>query len=164
MAEGPDKFGSQWLAASGAKRARVAAEPVLLPENEKREGPVTIHRVQFRVRPKGGRRLELTPDSVLRFRGYLEDRQSIEIMLGLSCRNGGFAGNYFYRTEVLPAGPWEIDVPAARFGKWDYRAETSLPKLPQLRHFVLYTIDADAGLEVEHVEVIGPTELPHKAK
>ena len=44
----------------------------------------------------------------------------------------------------------------AQFGKWDYRAESILPKFPQLRQIVFYTIDADSGLEVESFEVFGP--------
>jgi len=146
-------------------RAPVAAEPVLLPDNnEKRGGPVTLHRVQLRVRPEEGRRLELISDSVFRVRGKLEQSQSVEIMLGLTRRGGGFAGNYFYRTEPLPAGSWEIEVSAHQFGKWDYRADSILPKFPELRQIVLYTIDVDAGLVVEHVEVTAAGETPSSEK
>lgn len=153
LSVGPGNSGGRWLPPSGDRGARLAAEPVLLPKDRSRDEPVTIHSVKFRVPPRNGSHLELTPGSVLRFRGHLEQSQSFEIMLSLTHRRGGFAGNYFFRTETLPAGPWEIEVSAAQFGRWDYRAESVLPKFPQLRQIVLYTIDADAGLEVESVTV-----------
>jgi hypothetical protein len=68
-----------------------------------REGPVTIHRVRFRIRSEKGYRIELLPDSVVRVRGRLEKSEPIKIMLFLSGRIGGFAGNFFYRTEDLPS-------------------------------------------------------------
>jgi len=148
---GPARAEGVWKPAEEERPARLGTIPKFLPDTH--DGAVTIHSVRVPARSADGRSVEFTSDSVVRIRGYLRRPESIEVMLGLNLRKGGWAGNFFHRTKTLPAGPWEIEIPAVYFKKWRYHAKTTPPELTRVRQTVVYTIDTDAGLEIVSVEI-----------
>lgn len=143
----------KWLpeAEAEGKGARLQARPVFLPSSS--NGPVTIYRVGTRVRRAKQAPLELKSESVVRVEGYLQAEASLEVMLAIFDRENEGSGNYFRRTPLLPAGPFAVELSAGDFRKWLASGNITLSERPRLRELIVYTIDTDAGLEVEALSV-----------
>lgn len=154
LSSAPERSTGDWLPAQAGRPARLVALPDFLPNTS--SGPVTIHRAGMQIPNQKERVLALEPESRIRIGGRLSEASSLEVMLGISDRENRGSGNYFHRTEVLPAGPFTLDLPAGEFRKWRAASEDGLPPAPKLRQVLAYTINEDAGLEIESFEVVLP--------
>lgn len=149
--DGPGEARGRWLPADGGLPARLATEPVFLPKSSR--GPVTIHRVGLEVPWREGANVEIHTGSRVRISGRAEASATIEVMLACMKASGGYAGNWFSQGEIA-AGRWQLEFPLAAFRHWKADGKESPSETLDLRQIVLYTIQRDAGLEVERVEVL----------
>ncbi len=146
----------RWLAADGnaenRRAARIAAEPVFVPHSSR--GPVTIHHVGLSVPWQERANVQLGPSSRVRLGGRATKSTTLEVMLACMKPTGGYAGNWFHQTPIN-AGIWEIELPLSAFRLGRAEGKQAPTALLQLRQVAIYTIQTDAGLEVETVEVLG---------
>ena len=151
IAAGPAGTQGRWLPAEGGKAPRIAAEPVLMPKSSR--GPVTIHRVGLTLPWQTLANVQVRPDSMVRLRGRASQATALEVMLACMKPAGGYAGNWFQQRDISP-GEWQVELPVSAFRQW----HADSPKAPtdalELRSIAIYTINTDAGLEVESVEVV----------
>ena len=77
----------------------------------------------------------------------------MEIMLNTRSPRGGFAGNFF-RQATPEAGSWQIEAPVSAFRRDRADGDEPLRQPLNLNWIAIYTIDADAGLEIGKVELM----------
>jgi ferric-dicitrate binding protein FerR (iron transport regulator) len=148
---GPTGTQGRWLPADAEKMARIGAEPAYLPKSSR--GPVTIHRVNLTLPWQDRANIHVQPDSRVRLRGHASQSATLEVMLGCMRTTGGSAGNWFQQRGIS-AGEWQIDLPVSAFRHWHAQAKNAPAEALELRGIAIYTINEDAGLEVESVEVL----------
>jgi ferric-dicitrate binding protein FerR (iron transport regulator) len=148
---GPAGTQGRWLPADAERTARIGAEPAYLPKSSR--GPVTIHRVNLTLPWQERANIQVRPDSRVRLRGHASQSATLEVMLGCMKTTGGSAGNWFQQRGIS-AGEWEIDLPVSAFRHWHAQAKNAPAEALELRGIAIYTINEDAGLEVESVEVL----------
>jgi hypothetical protein len=151
IAAGPAGTQGRWLPAEGGFGPRLAAEPVFLPKSSR--GPVTIHRVALKLPWQDRANLHVQPGSRLRLRGRASNAATLEVMLACMEISGGSAGNWFQQRGV-EAGEWRIELPVGAFRHWHAEAKDAMRAPLELRQIAVYTINTDADLEVESVEVL----------
>jgi ferric-dicitrate binding protein FerR (iron transport regulator) len=151
LTSGPVGTQGRWLPAVAEKEARLATEPVFLPKSS--QGPVTIHRVGLTLPWQNRANIHVQPDSRLRVRGRAKNTATLEVMLACMKVKGGYAGNWFQQRRIEP-GTWQIELPINAFRHWHAQAQNA-PQAPlELRQIAIYTINEDASLEIESVEVL----------
>jgi ferric-dicitrate binding protein FerR (iron transport regulator) len=148
---GPTGTQGRWLPADAEKMARIGAEPAYLPKTSR--GPVTIYRVNLTLPWQDRANIHVQPDSRVRLRGHANQSATLEVMLGCMKTTGGSAGNWFQQRGIS-AGEWQIELPVSAFRKWHAQAKDAPAEALELRGIAIYTINEDAGLEVESVEVL----------
>lgn len=150
LADGLDVKGA-WLPADDTHPVRIAARPVFIQKSSR--GPVTIHSVNIAVPWKNLETVQVQTGSRIRVRGYARAEVPLEIMLGGKKPRGGFAGLFFREAETRK-GAWQIEMTASDFRKGHAAGSEPPPPDMELREIAIYTINTDAGLEVESVEVL----------
>lgn len=150
FSNGPAGTQGRWLPADAEKRARIGAEPAYLPKTSR--GPVTIHRVNLTLPWQDRANIHVQPDSRVRLRGHASQPATLEVMLGCMKTTGGSAGNWFQQRGISK-GEWQIDLPVSAFRKWHAQAKDAPAEALELRGIAIYTINVDAGLEIESVEI-----------
>jgi len=151
FAKGSSGAQGRWLPADATRPARLAAEPVFLKNTSR--GAVTIHRISVTLPWKELKTVQVRPESRLRFTGRSTATAPLEIMLLGRKPAGGHAGNFFREVGVRP-GSWQIEATVGDFRKGSANATQSPPPMMNLSHIALYTINTDANLEIESVEVL----------
>lgn len=151
FARGGDDAEGRWLPADATRPARLAAEPVFLKNTSR--GPVTIHRIAVTLQWQELKTVQVRPESRLRITGRITTAAPLELMLLGRKPEGGHAGNFFCEVEVKP-GSWQIEAMVGDFRKGSANATQSLPPTMNLSHIAVYTINTDATLEIESVEVL----------
>jgi len=151
LASGAQGTQGRWLPARDGQPARLAADAVFLPETTR--GAVTIHRLGFKLPWRNLEAVQISPQSRLRIQGRTRISAPLEIMLCARHVKGGYAGNFFHETATRE-GRWQIEVPVADFRKWTVKSGERPPEALRLQDVVIYTINTDADLEVESVEVV----------
>lgn len=150
IAAGPADARGRWLPADAEKPARIATEPVFLSNSSR--GPVTIHRVGLSLPWQNHANIQARPGSFLRLRGNAARPGRVEVMMACMKAEGGYSGNWFAQRDF--ASPrWQLDVPISAFRHWNAQAKSAPQEPLELRQIAIYTIDEDAGLEVESVEL-----------
>ncbi len=152
IAAGPAGTQGRWLPAEGDKAPRIVAEPAFVSKSSR--GPVTIHRVGLTLPWQDRANIQVRPDSRVRLRGRSTQAATVEVMLVCMKTTGGYAGNWFQQ-HVISAGEWEMELPVSAFRHWHAKAKTAPQEPLELRQMAIYTIQTDAGLEVESVEILG---------
>jgi ferric-dicitrate binding protein FerR (iron transport regulator) len=152
IASGPADTQGRWLPADGENQARLAAEPAFIPKSSR--GAVTIHRVGLTLPWQSRANIQVRPDSRLRVRGRARASTALEVMLACRKVGGGSAGNWFQQHRI-DSGTWQIELPVSAFRHWHADAKAASQEPLELRQIALYTINTDAGLEIESVEVLG---------
>ncbi len=151
IAAGPASTQGRWLPAEDEKPACIAAEPVFLPKSSR--GPVTIHRVGLTLPWQKRANIQVRPESRLRLRGRATQPATLEVMLGCMKAAGGYSGNWFQQHDIS-AGEWQIDLPVSAFRHWHAQAKPAPHEPLELRQIAIYTINTDAGLELENIKVL----------
>lgn len=150
FAKGANDAQGRWLPADATRPARLSAEPVFLKNTSR--GAVTIHRIAVTLQWQELKTVQVRPESRLRITGRSTATAPLELMLLGRKPEGGHAGNFFREVEVKH-GSWQIEVTVGDFRKGSANATPSPPPM-NLSHIALYTIDTDANLEIERVEVL----------
>lgn len=151
LARGGDGAQGHWLPADTTRPPRLSAEPVFLKNTSR--GAVTIHRVAVMLQWQELKTVQVRPESRLRITGRSKVAAPLELMLLGRKPEGGHAGNFFREIEVRP-GSWQIEATVGDFRKGSANTTHSPPPAMNLRHIAIYTINTDAELEIESVEVL----------
>ena len=151
FARGGDGAEGRWLPTDSTGPARLAAEPVFLPKTSR--GPVTIHRIAVTLPWQELKTVQVRPESRLRITGRSTTTAPLELMLLGRKPEGGHAGNFFHEIEVKP-GSWQIEAAVDDFRKGSANATQAPPTTMNLSHISIYTINTDASLEIDSVEVL----------
>ena len=140
----------EWLPPADGAPARLKALPRLL--NKTSRGRVIIYTVGLGPSSQGLTALQMQPDARLRVSGTMSRSVPVEIMLNTRSPRGGFAGNFF-RQATPEAGSWQIEAPVSAFRRDRADGDEPLREPLNLNWIAIYTIDADAGLEIEKAEL-----------
>ena len=151
FARGGDGAEGRWLPTDSTRPARLAAEPVFLPKTSR--GPVTIHRIAVALPWQELKTVQVRPESRLRITGRSTTAAPLELMLLGRKPEGGHAGHFFREIEVK-AGSWQMETTVGDFRKGSANATQAPPTTMNLSHISIYTINTDASLEIDSVEVL----------
>ena len=97
--------------------------------------------------------MQVRPESRLRITGRSTTAAPLELMLLGRKPEGGHAGNFFREIEVK-AGSWQMETTVGDFRKGSANATQAPPTTVNLSHISIYTINTDASLEIDSVEVL----------
>lgn len=151
LATGSKDATGEWLPPQGEFKSRLRATPYLFQKENRL--PQVIYRAEVLVPFSRQGAVELKSDSIVTVRGWLESSAQVEIMLNTRTA-GRFGGNFFFRSTPPVGERFEIHAPVSAFiGDRDHES-ARVPPGTSLRKVVVLTVDNDAGLQVEGVEVI----------
>jgi hypothetical protein len=142
-----------WLPEQGECKARLRATPFLF---QKTGRPTqVVYRASIHLPFNEQRVIQLKPEALVVVRGWLESSAEVEVMLSTRT-DGRFGGNYFYRSTPSVGERFEIRASISAFvGAQGYES-ARVPPDAVLRKVVAITVGADAGLQVESVELVLP--------
>ncbi len=156
----PEVILGRWLPPTNQQRARLGAEPLLWPVSER--DSVMLYAAALAAWKSSEHPVVLHSDSKLRFRGRTERAQTVRFGFSAQKIRGVFAGKFevdIPPTSLGPAGEtWEMDLPLANFRPLHPYLATS-PEGLELTDVYALTVREDAGLEINHIELI-----PEKAE
>ncbi len=153
----PQVLLGDWLPPTESESARLGAEPLLWPIPN--QNPLTLFAVALAASQSSERPVLLHSGSSLRVRGRTVREQTVRFGFSAQRMRGVFAGKF--ELDVLPAslGPagqtWEVTLPLAAFRPLHPELAAS-PQGLELTDVYALTINQDAGLEVNHVELLPP--------
>ena len=150
LSRGGNGMEGEWLPPAAGAPARLKALPRLL--NKTSRGRVIIYTVGLGPSSQGLTALQMQPDARLRVSGTMSRSVPVEMMLNTRSPRGGFAGNFF-RQATPEAGSWQIEAPVSAFRRDRADGDEPLREPLNLNWIAIYTIDADAGLEIEKAEL-----------
>ena len=157
----PEVTLGRWLPPTGSERARLGAEPLLWPLAGR--DPLMLYAVAIAAWKSTDHPVLLQSGSTLRFRGRTERVQTVRFGFSAQKMRGAFAGKF--EVDVNPdalglAGEtWEVELPLANFRPLHPHLAAS-PEGLELTDVYALTINNDAGLEINHIElhpVLGTT-------
>lgn len=151
----PEVILGKWLPPTPAEPARLGAEPLLWPVSER--DSVLLHAVALAAWKSTEHPVLLHSDSKLLVRGRTERAQLVRFGFSAQRMRGVFAGKF--ETDVrpdalVPAGqPWQIAISLKDFRPLQPHLSAS-PDGLELTDIYALTIREDAGLEINHVELV----------
>jgi hypothetical protein len=151
----PEVILGRWLPPTANERARLGADPLLWPVSE--HDSVMLYAVALAAWKSTEHPVLLQSNSKLRVRGRTQKAQAVRFGFSTQKIRGVFAGKF--EVDVTPAalGPagetWQIDLPLSEFRPLQPQFSTS-PDGLELTDIYALTIGEDAGLEVNHVELL----------
>ena len=151
----PEVILGRWLPPTDQQRARLGAEPLLWPISER--DSMMICAVALAAWKSSEHPVVLHADSKLRFRGRTERAQSVRFGFSAQKLRGVFAGKF--EVDVSPASlgaageTWEVELPLANFRPLHPQLAAS-PDGLELTDVYALTVKEDAGLEINHIELV----------
>ena len=151
----PEVILGRWLPPTDQQRARLGAEPLLWPISE--HDSLMLYAVALAAWKSSEHPVVLHADSKLRFRGRTERAQMVRFGFSAQKIRGVFAGKF--EVDIPPAslGPagetWEVELPLANFRPLHTHLAAS-PEGLELTDVYALTINDDAGLEINHIELV----------
>lgn len=157
LAQVPEVILGRWLPLSGARWARLGAEPLLWPvENG---DSVMLYAVALAAWKMSPRPVVLESGARFRFRGQTARRQTVRFGFSTQKMQGVFSGKFEVDvpTELLaaPGEPWEVELRLEDFRPLHPQLASTLDGL-ELTDVYALTIREDAGLEIHHIELLAP--------
>ena len=150
----PEVILGRWLPPTGGERARLGAEPLLWPVAHR--DSVLLHAVALAAWKSTDHPVLLRSDSRLVVRGRTARSQMVRFGFSTQRMRGVFAGKF--ETDLPPAalGPagetWQVEIPLSDFKPLQPHLASS-PDGLELTDIYALTIQEDAGLEINHVEL-----------
>lgn len=150
----PEVVLGRWLPPTDQQRARLGAEPLLWPVAGR--DPLMLYAVALAAWKSSEHPVVLHTSSKLRFRGRTERAQTVRFGFSAQKIRGVFAGKF--EMDVTPAalGPagetWEVALPLSSFRPLHPYLAAS-PEGLELTDVYALTINDDAGLEINHIEL-----------
>ena len=151
----PEVILGRWLPPTGQHRARLGAEPLLWPISER--DSMMLYAVALAAWKSSEHPVVLHSDSKLRFRGRTERAQMVRFGFSTQKIRGVFAGKF--EVDIPPAalgpagGTWEVELLLAHFRPLHPHLAASQEGL-ELTDVYALTINDDAGLEINHIELV----------
>ncbi len=151
----PEVILGRWLPPTANERARLGAEPLLWPISS--DESVMLYAAALAAWKSSEHPVVLHTDSKLRFRGRTDRSQGVRFGFSAQKIRGVFAGKFevdLPPDSLRPGGEtWEVEIPLAKFRPLHPRLATS-PEGLELTDIYALTIREDAGLELNHIELI----------
>lgn len=151
----PEVILGRWLPPTANERARLGAEPLLWPISER--DSLMLYAVAVAAWKSTEHPVLLQSDSKLRVRGRTEQAHTVRFGFSTQKIRGVFAGKFevdVTPTALGPAGQtWEIELSLADFRPLQPQLASS-PDGLELTDIYALTIEEDAGLEINHVELV----------
>ncbi len=145
----------RWLPPNASAQARLRAVPLLWPLPDR--PPVTLHAVSLSVLQGNSQPVLLQNNSLIRFRGQVNNAQTVRFGFSTQRMRGVFAGKF--EVDVPPdllgpvGAPWQITLKAE-----DFRPLQPLlaakPAGLELYDIYALTIHNDASLEIHQIEIL----------
>ena len=151
----PEVILGKWLPPTPTERARLGAEPLLWPVSER--DSVMLYTVALAAWKSTENPVRLQSNSKLLVRGRTERAQMVRFGFSAQRMRGVFAGKF--ETDVQPTvlGPagqtWQVEIPLQDFRPLQPQLSAS-PDGLELTDIYALTIRDDAGLEINHVELV----------
>ena len=151
----PEVILGKWLPPTGNERARLGADPLLWPIPGR--DSVMLYAVAIAAWKSTERPVLLKFDSRLRFRGRTERAQTVRFGFSAQKMRGAFAGKFEMDVQPASLGPagetWEVELPLRDFRPLQPQLSSS-PDGLELTDVYALTIKEDAGLEINHIELV----------
>ncbi len=151
----PEVILGRWLPPTDQQRARLGAEPLLWPISEHES--LILYAVALAAWKSSEHPVVLHADSKLRFRGRTERAQMVRFGFSAQKIRGVFAGKFevdIAPASLAPAGEtWEVELPLANFRPLHSHLAAA-PEGLELTDVYALTINEDAGLEINHIELL----------
>ncbi len=150
----PEVILGRWLPPTNQERARLGAEPLLWPISER--DSVMLYAAALAAWKSSEHPVVLHSNSKLRFRGRTERAQTVRFGFSAQKIRGVFAGKF--EVDIPPAslGPagetWEVELQLANFRPLHPHLDAS-PEGLELTDVYALTVQEDAGLEINHIEL-----------
>ncbi len=161
----PEVILGKWLPPTGNERARLGADPLLWPISDR--DSVMLYAVALAAWKSTERPVLLQSDSKLRFRGRTARAQTVRFGFSAQKMRGVFAGKFEVDVppaSLRPAGEtWEVELPLREFRPLHPQLASS-PDGLELTDVYALTIKEDAGLELNHIELLPAKEGGQPAK
>jgi hypothetical protein len=148
-----------WLEPDGVERARLGADPLPWPMKDRE--PLMLYAAALSVLGTSEHPVLIEEGARLLVRG--RTGKSARVRFGFSTQKmrGVFSGKFEIDVQPEGLGPagetWEVKLPLANFRALDPRLR-STPAGLELKTVYALTIEEDAGLEINHVELIPAPE------
>jgi len=150
----PEVTLGRWLPPLGNERARLRADPLLWPLPGR--DPLMLYAVALAAWKSTDHPVVLHTDSKLSFRGRTERAQMVRFGFSAQKMRGAFAGKFEIDVQPTSLGSagetWEVELLLAHFRALHPHLAAS-PEGLELNDLYALTIDDDAGLEINHVEL-----------
>lgn len=151
----PEVILGDWLPPTPDERARLGAEPLLWPISQR--DSVMLYAVALAAWRSTEHPVLLQPRSRLLVRGRTNQAQTVRFGFSTQKMRGVFAGKFELDVppSVLgsPGETWETELPLSDFRPLHPQLAASVDGLELTDVYVL-TIEEDAGLEINHIELI----------
>ncbi len=151
----PEIAVGQWLPLEAAEPARLGAAPLLWPLSDTET--VLLHAVAIAAWKSTDHPVVLRADSRLRFRGRTDRAQPVRFGFSTQRMKGVFSGKFEIdlapHALAPPGQTWDTEIPLADFRPLQPHLAAS-PEGLELTDVYALTIQVDAGLELNHVELI----------
>jgi hypothetical protein len=145
----------RWLQPTGGERARLGAEPLLWPRAGR--DPLLLYAVAIAAWKSTDQPVLLQAGSTLYFRGRTERPQTVRFGFSTQKMRGAFAGKFEVDVKPNALGQvgetWEVELPLANFRALHPHLAVSPDDL-ELTDVYALTINDDAGLEINHIELL----------
>jgi ferric-dicitrate binding protein FerR (iron transport regulator) len=161
----PEVILGRWLPPNDTERARLGAQPLLWPLPGR--DPVMLHAAALSVSRSSDRPVLLQAGSKLLFRGRTERSHMVRFGFSTQKMRGVFAGKFEVDVRPDSLGPagevWEVTLSLPDFRPLQPQLSFS-PDGLELTDVYALTIREDAGLELNHIELlpVGSSEPPMK--
>ena len=155
----PEVILGKWLPPTGNERARLRADPLLWPIPGR--DSLMLYAVALAAWKSTDHPVLLQANSKLHFRGRTERAQTVRFGFSAQKIRGVFAGKF--EVDIPPASlgsageTWEVELPLANFRPLHPQLAAS-PEGLELTDVYALTIKEDAGLEINRIELVPPTQ------
>ena len=154
----PEVILGKWLSPTPTERARLGAEPLLWPVSER--DSVMLYAVALAAWKSTEHPVLLHSESKLLVRGRTQRAQMVRFGFSAQRMRGVFAGKFETDVQPVALGPagqtWQVEIPLKNFRPLQPHLSTS-PDGLELTDIYALTIQEDAGLEINHVELLPRT-------
>lgn len=151
----PEVILGKWLPPAGTERARLGAEPLLWPVSK--TNSVMLYAVAMAAWKSTDHPVLLHSDSLLRIRGRTEMARKVRVGFSTQRMRGVFAGKFEVDLQPEALGAvgetWEVEIPLGDFRPLKPQL-SSTPDGLELTDIYALTILEDAGLEINHIEIV----------
>ena len=155
----PEVTLGRWLPPGATERARLGAEPLLWPVPDRDR--VLLHVAALSVLRSSDRPVLLQAGSKLVFRGRTERPQRVRFGFSTQKMRGAFAGKFELDVQPESLGlageTWTVTLPLSDFRPLQPHLSPS-PDGLELNDVYALTIVEDAGLELNHIELVPKRE------